>query len=566
MSAPAVAGGPVLTIRERNTRSCCPSSATRVSHLAAVIITLQVLGQTAFGFSLSIAQILVAIGTCAVLEIGIAFFRQHVVMWPASALLTGNGVAFILRVPGTPHGDWWSLHGAWIFAATAAVSLLSKHLIRWRGRHIFNPSNFGLVLCFLVLGKTRAEPLDFWWGPMSLWLALAIALIVAGGLTILSRLRLLIIAGGFWLAFAAGIGVLAASGHSMTARWHLGPITGWSFWWLLVTSPEILIFLFFMITDPMTIPKGRVARVVYSVCVGLLATLLIAPQTTEFATKVAVLSALALVCAARPVLERLLPAPGFARRSRALAWGRGLMRHGWVSTGALALAAAGFAGLVVVAGIPARPDAATAGALPGGEPLPQVTVVSTNGISGRVDQATADQIARDIVLDLRANADALRLRDPERATAGAGGAWLVDLRQQIGAAAGGPISVSSYRVSRVGLTLTRGAGQAPPGSLPRSRASSRSPSIAAGHRSSRFDTTRRPSSNPSRWLSNKATTSSSESEERRRRRRRRLPCMPPSYARQALSPMSGSRTSRRRSGSTSAKEPSASASPTTCPP
>ena len=26
----------------------------------------------------------------------------------------------------------------------------------------------------------------------------------------------------------------------MTARWHVGPITGWDFWWLLVTSPEIL--------------------------------------------------------------------------------------------------------------------------------------------------------------------------------------------------------------------------------------------------------------------------------------------------------------------------------------
>src|SRR5580765_7915998 len=137
------------------------------------------------------------------------------------------------------------------------------------------------------------------------------------------------------------------------------------------------------------------------------------------------------------------------------------MRHGWVSTGALALAAAGFAGLVVVAGIPARPDA-TAVALPGGEALPQVTVVSTNGISGRVDQATADQIGRDIVLDLRANADALRLRDPQRASAGAGGAWLVDLRRQIGAAAGCMISASSYRVSSIDLTLTRGEGQGPP--------------------------------------------------------------------------------------------------------
>ena len=47
-------------------------------------------------------------------------------MWPASAMLTGNGVAFVLRVPGTAHGDWWSMRGWWIFAGTAAVSLLSK--------------------------------------------------------------------------------------------------------------------------------------------------------------------------------------------------------------------------------------------------------------------------------------------------------------------------------------------------------------------------------------------------------------------------------------------------------
>ena len=116
MSAPAIAGRPVLTIRGTQYPVLLPTFRDPRLHLAAVIITLQVLGQTAFGFSLSIAQILVAIGTCALLEIGIAFFRQHVVMWPASALLTGNGVAFILRVPGTPHGDWWSLHGAWIFA------------------------------------------------------------------------------------------------------------------------------------------------------------------------------------------------------------------------------------------------------------------------------------------------------------------------------------------------------------------------------------------------------------------------------------------------------------------
>ena len=100
---------------------------------------------------------------------------------------------------------------------------------------------------------------------MSWWMALALAIIVTGGFTILSRLQLLRVALGFWAAFAAGIGVLALAGHAMTARWHLGPITGFHFWWVLVTSPEVLVFLFFMITDPKTAPPARRARVVYAV-------------------------------------------------------------------------------------------------------------------------------------------------------------------------------------------------------------------------------------------------------------------------------------------------------------
>ena len=65
-----------------------------------MIVTLQVLGQTAFDFYLSIAQILVALLTSAILEVAIAFRWQRVLLWPASALLTGNGVAFVLRVRG----------------------------------------------------------------------------------------------------------------------------------------------------------------------------------------------------------------------------------------------------------------------------------------------------------------------------------------------------------------------------------------------------------------------------------------------------------------------------------
>ena len=199
-------------------------------HLAAVIVSLQVLGQTVLGFELSIAQILVSILTCAVIEVALTFWRRRVLMWPASALLTGNGVAFILRVPGTAHGDWWSLRGAGIFAAAAAVSLLSKYVIRVGGRHVFNPSNFGLVVVFWLLGTRLVNPQDLWWGPMSPGLALTLAVIVVGGLIIVSRLRMLGLVAAFWLTFAAGTGLLAASGHCMTARWHVGQVCGGSFW------------------------------------------------------------------------------------------------------------------------------------------------------------------------------------------------------------------------------------------------------------------------------------------------------------------------------------------------
>ncbi|HEU0247907.1 MAG TPA: FG-GAP-like repeat-containing protein [Gaiellaceae bacterium] len=466
MSAPAVVGvdRPMLRIRGTAYPVLLPTLRDPRLHLAAVIVSLQVLGQVAFEFRLSIAQILVALFTSAVLEVGLAFRRQRVIMWPASALLTGNGVAFVLRVPGTEHGDWWSMHGWWIFAATAAVALLSKYVIRFRGGHVFNPSNIGLVLCFLALGPERADPLPFWWGPMSPALALALAIIVAGGFAILGRLHLVEIAVGFWLAFAAGIGLLAASGHEMTAYWHVGPIDGAEFWWVLVTSPEILVFLFFMITDPRTVPRGRAGRRAYAIGIGMLATLLIAPQTTEFATKVAVLVALALVCTSRPLLELL-------RSARPSSWTTRLVGDTGLRAGAprrltvVAIALVGaaiYGGLVVAAGVPARPGTDSASAAPTDTAaLPDVTVVESPGVA-QIDRGAAMTIARDVVADLRSEADALRLRDLDRAAAGASGAWLAALWKQIRDGAGRPVAVPMYDVERMQVRLKPGDGQGPP--------------------------------------------------------------------------------------------------------
>ena len=389
--------GPTFTIRGRPYPVLLPKLADPRLHLAAVIVSLQIIGQVGFHFELSIAQILLAIGTAAVLEVAIAMRQQHVILWPASAMLTGNGVAFVLRVPGTVHGDWWSLRGWWVFVGTAAVGLLSKYVFRWRGEHIFNPSNIGLVLCFLLLPRTLAAPLDFWWGPMSVWLALALGIIVTGGFAILWRLKLLRVALGFWVTFAAAIGVLALAGHTMTARWHLGPISGFEFWWVLITSPEVLVFLFFMITDPKTAPRSPTARLVYAVSLGLLAGVLIAPTISEYAAKVALLGSLAIVCLAMPLL-RLVRRP----LDRRLVVG--------VAAAAVAVSAAA----MVFGNAPAAADASRA--LPPGK-LPPITILPAQGVQTKLDLHTAQLITHDL---LAANASA----------AGPVRIWLVQGKEQ----------------------------------------------------------------------------------------------------------------------------------------
>lgn len=332
-------------------------------HVAAVVLTVHVLGQVGLGFWVSVPQIVAAIGTCFILEVAITFAQTRQLVWPASAMLTGSAVALIMRVVGTPPGDHWSTYAWYVFAGVAAMSLLSKYVIRYRGSHIFNPANLGLVVTFVVLGSARVEPLDFWWAPLNAWMLAAYAVIIVGGFLITRRLHLLILGATFWVALSLGVGTLAASGHCMVTRWSFAPVCGFDFWRSIVTSPEVMIFLFFMITDPKTVPAGRVGRVVFGLLVAVVSTLLMAPQTNEFGTKVGLLSGLVLVCAARPFLERLLPAPR-SEEDRLRAFASRLASLGSsapASPGRRAAAAilAGVAVLaigtgIVVAGTPAR--------------------------------------------------------------------------------------------------------------------------------------------------------------------------------------------------------------------
>jgi Na+-transporting NADH:ubiquinone oxidoreductase subunit NqrB len=458
----ASGGGRSLRIAGRRYPVLLPRLADPRMHVAAVIVSVQVLGQAVLGFDVSIAQILLCIGVCALIEVPMTAWEKGVLAWPASALLTGNGTALILRTPGTEHGDWWSVRGWPIFVAAAAVSLLSKYAIRFRGHHVLNPSNFGLVVIFVVFGSAHADPQDLWWGDWGPALVVTLAVILVGGFSLARRLDLFSVALTFWGTFAAGVGVVAASGHAISARWSVDPVEGWQYWQVFVTSPEIIIFVFFMITDPRTAPAGRRARVAYAAATGVLAALLAAPQTTEFATKVSLLAALTLVCAAGPLVvlvgERAPSLRTAMRRPRPV-----LLAGGAVASLIVFVVA------LVVAGAPARGGRAAGGevvgsaggarpevVLPAGS-VPRVTVdPSVDDVAGAVDAAEAQGMGVDLAQDLAIEAQATRTLDAALASTASFGARLAGTEAAIATAsdAGRPFELR-HRLESLEVVLLR---------------------------------------------------------------------------------------------------------------
>jgi len=465
--------------------------------VAAVLLTLQLLGQTVLGFRLSVAQILACLAAGALIEFVVTLFKDKAIMWPASGLLTGNSTAFILRVPGTLHGQWWSTNGIWIFIGVVALGMASKYLIRWRGRHIFNPSNVALVLAFVVLGPQRSEPLDLWWIPLGPWMIVTYAILIVGGLLIAWELRLLGLVLGFMGAFALFVALALAPvpDHCMVASWHVTPLCGRDLWQILVTSPEILIFALFMIPDPRTVPESPLARVVFGVGVALIAVLLLGPTALEFWTKTAILGSLVIACALRFALVTFL-APLQAEGVR---FGRDFLYLGWRLPVGFAVA------MFFVGSIPVAADLSTHGPQPaagladGSTPALTLTVGSGPAIGGWVSSTAstalpsagdlapvaasariwilppipavyiasnvaafdpsinpqaAAKMAHDMVLDLVIESEARRAHDVKLAESGATGDGLTEftdvIKQDIAA---GKIVKKTYTFDQVSLRL-----------------------------------------------------------------------------------------------------------------
>lgn len=197
-----------------------------------------------------------------------------------SALITALGVTILLRA-----SDVW----IWFAAGLAGIAL--KFLVRIGGKHIFNPGCIGIVLMMLWLGK-QAWVSPGQWGQAPLIAGYAMAL---AALTLSSAKRL-DIALGFLGSFAAIMFARAAwLGDPMVIPLHQ------------MSSGALLIFAFFMITDPRSTPDSRAGRLIFAMAVaGLAAWFAIVPNVRG-----APLMALAALAWLTPVLDRLMPARRF---------------------------------------------------------------------------------------------------------------------------------------------------------------------------------------------------------------------------------------------------------------
>lgn len=303
VDAPPAKKRPEIVVRGKHIPVVLPKWSDPRLKLSATIWTITILGLTILNFQVSIPQIAVTVLLCGAIEVVYTYRRQHVLVWPASSLQTGISVAFIFRVAGTRHGDYWTFRGIWYFVLIALMSLLPKYILRYNNRHVFNPSNIGLAWGLLLIGPSHVFSEHLWWAPLGAPILIAMAVIFGGAFWVLRQVKMIRLAATFLATFFVLIGLFALFGRTYYATWHNGPVGGSFYWVTIALSPELLIFVFFMITDPQTAPKSQTGRTIYAMLTATVAAALILVQSTEFGIKVAILSSLLLTCALVPAIE-----------------------------------------------------------------------------------------------------------------------------------------------------------------------------------------------------------------------------------------------------------------------
>ena len=227
----------------------------------------------------------------AVATIATAILTQLACTWvtgrgrfdPRSALISALSLCLLLRTG--------SLGLAMI---TAVVAIASKFVVRVRDKHVFNPTNGALVAMLLVTGEVWVSP-----GQWGSGVVFAFLLASAGGLVVNRAAR-----ADVTLTFLACWACLLV-GRSLWLGEPLAiPVHR-------LQNGALVLFAFFMISDPKTTPDSRAGRLLFAALVAVAAYVV---QFRLFWTN-GLLWSLAVCSLAVPVIDRLLPGRRYEWRS-----------------------------------------------------------------------------------------------------------------------------------------------------------------------------------------------------------------------------------------------------------
>lgn len=221
------------------------ASASDPRYLIVFLITLVlVLGEARYGILGGYDRLATTLGICLITEVVLSWWLRGRVANLASAYITGISLALLTK----PQANI-----LWPFALGAFLAIASKYVLTYRGRHLWNPSNFAIALLVLIASDSVAI-LSHQWGN-----DLRINLIIwTFGLVIAWRAKVLHVT----LAYVVCFIVLALMRNRIVGGpllAELAPITG----------PMYQLFVFFMVTDPRTTVSTRSGRIIVVAIVAL---------------------------------------------------------------------------------------------------------------------------------------------------------------------------------------------------------------------------------------------------------------------------------------------------------
>jgi Na+-transporting NADH:ubiquinone oxidoreductase subunit NqrB len=205
----------------------------------AILASLLVYGMTALGFDITVLRACVLLATVLGTQ-GICDSLERRPVNVRSALISGLSLCLLLRTSRTD-----------LAIVAAIVTIAAKFVIRYRGKHIFNPTNGGLVAMLLLTDHAWVSPGQ--WGSVAFFAFLMACL---GGIVVnrASRSDVTYAFIAFYCALLFG------------RSWYLGEPMAIPFHRL--QSGALLLFTFFMISDPKTTPDSRAGRVLVAALVA----------------------------------------------------------------------------------------------------------------------------------------------------------------------------------------------------------------------------------------------------------------------------------------------------------